>query len=100
MPRKRIKKKTGTKKRQMEKTDTLTHHLQVQEIDDLVEKIINVVNVQKKVQLAQNIIELCEALTSSRIIRNHIAKCESCQVFLNSRKMLAKLIIRGASTKG
>jgi hypothetical protein len=74
-------------------------HLHYELVNDLVEKTVCTTDVEEKIRWSWGVMKECEVLESSKSAKKHIEKCKSCEEFLNSRKLLAKLIIQGGRTQ-
>jgi hypothetical protein len=85
--------KTKSKKRVSPKI--LGAHLQYELINDLVEKVVCTTDVEEKIRWSWGVMKECEILEASKGAKKHLEKCKSCEEFLNSRKLLAKLVIQG-----
>lgn len=70
-------------------------HLLPEAINGLIEKIVNEVDVEEKIKWSWGVMKECEILESLKVAKKHVAKCKSCKDFLDSRKLLAKLVIQG-----
>ena len=75
-------------------------HLLSEAINGLIEKIINEVDIEEKIKWSWGVMKECEILESSKVTIKHVAKCKSCKDFLDSRKLLAKLVIQGGRVQG
>jgi len=82
------------------KKGTSSSHLQFELISDLIEKAVNEVDIEEKIKWSWGVMKECEILESSKVAKKHVEKCESCKDFLNSRKLLAKLVIQGGRMQG
>jgi hypothetical protein len=69
-------------------------HLLSEVINGLIEKIINEVVIEEKIRWSWGVMKECEILESAKIAKKHVAKCKNCKDFLDSRKLLAKLVIQ------
>ncbi|MFZ2148486.1 MAG: hypothetical protein WAV28_14825 [Sedimentisphaerales bacterium] len=77
------------------KPKIFSSHLHLELIDDLVGKIASEAEVKEKLRWSWGLMKECEILVSSEAAKKHIAKCKSCRDFLNSRRLLAELVILG-----
>jgi len=71
-----------------------------EQINGLIERIINEVNIEEKIKWSWGVMKEREILESSKATIKHAAKCNRCKEFLDSRKLLAKLVIQGGKVQG
>ena len=86
-------------RKKVEKTAP-SSHLQPEAINDLIEKIVNEVNIEEKIKWSWVVMKECEILESLKAAKKHVTKCKNCKDFLDSRKLLAKLVIQGGRVQG
>jgi len=86
-------------RKKVEKTAP-SSHLQPEAINDLIEKIVNEVNIEEKIKWSWVVMKECEILESLKAAKKHVEKCKNCKDFLDSRKLLAKLVIQGGRVQG
>ena len=93
-----LAKKSATKReatgQEKPKTTIPIDHVQTHAADELIQKIVCAVDIDEKVRWSWGLMAECRALESSPATNKHIAKCKSCQDFLNARKSLAELIVK------
>jgi len=82
------------------KKGTSSSHLQFELISDLIEKTVNEVDIEGKIKWSWGVMKECEILESSNVAKKHVDKCQTCKDFLNSRMLLAKLVIQGGRMQG
>jgi len=82
------------------KPKIFSSHLQLELIDDLVGKIVSEAEVEEKLRWSWGLMKECEILGSSETAKKHITKCKACRDLLDSRKLLAKLVIQGGRVQG
>jgi hypothetical protein len=82
------------------KPKTSPSHLQYESVSNLVEKVVCATDIEEKIKWSWGVMKECEILESSKVTKKHVEKCESCKDFLNSRKLLAKLVIQGGRMQG
>jgi len=90
--------KVKTKKKTKPKISS--SHLQHELVDDLVEKIVNATDIEEKTRWSWGVIKEYESLELSKIAKKHVDKCQTCKNFLNSRMLLARLVIQGGRMQG
>ncbi len=73
--------------------------MQYELVNDLAEKVVCTTDVEEKIRWSWGVMKECEVLEVSKDAKKHVEKCKSCEEFLKSRKLLAKLIIQGGRVK-
>jgi hypothetical protein len=91
---------TKVKPERKTKSKISTAHLQHRLIDNLLEKIASETDVEEKIRWSWGLMKECEFLSFSEAAQKHITKCKTCRELLDSRKLLAKLVIQRGRAQG